>query len=337
MWKIKNTTNTAYLKEFESNIIIPIFKMIHDVIIDIDRGVLKLPLETKGIWQNTAIYLGASDDQKKLFSHIMQKTISGKKLEDLIYLIVVTCKPVEVEYTYKLYRIQNKEIYDSNYAIQQTPINEYFKSIFVDFYYNNFFVDDKVWMIIAGENYNRSSFHRNFKSDNKLAVCPYCDIDTTIAISNNNIEHFLPKSKYPLLAMNPLNLISSCPACNKAHEGKGDKVSQPPIVTPYNEMMGDFAEFDVDFLSETITLHNKGGQAHHNYFELLKLYSRYSDPFIFECVNDAAHSLFETLSNYTTPSKDAIDLYIKRREKKNSLSFVLKSVVNKYSQYKSFN
>jgi len=336
MWKTENKTNTQYLLKFESDIIVPLFSMISDVVIEIEQGIIKLPLERIDIWKNTETFLKASDDQKKLFSHIMQKIVSGVKLQDLFNAIVVTFDSSYVEKIYRVYKQQNKEVLTGNYDIPQIQVDDYFKGIFVNYYYNTFFVDEFVWMAIAGEVYNRKSFHRNFKLENKMAVCPYCDIDTAVAVSNNNIEHFLPKSKYPLIAMNPLNLMSSCYACNKADEGKGDRISESPIVSPYNEKIGDFAKFDVDFLAKKITLLNIGGQEHDNYFKLLKLYSRYSDPIVFECVDHEAHSLFETLSNFASPTKKEIDLYIQRREKMNNLSLALKSVISNYSQYGTF-
>ncbi|GAE37505.1 hypothetical protein [Halalkalibacter akibai] len=336
MWKIKNDINEMYLRKFEAEVTIPVFNMIRDITTEIRTGRIKLPLKSKEIWKNTSIFTEASEKQKRLFTHIMQRTISGRKLEDIIYIIVTNCTLDYVEDMYQTYLEQNAKIKNGNYDVDYKIVDEFYRLIFIDFYYSNFFTDDIIWSTISGDNYNRSSFHRNFRTDNKLAVCPYCDIDTTRSISNNNIEHFLPKSKYPFLAMNPLNLISSCIACNKAHEGKGEKVSDPPIITPYNEMIGEFAEFDIDFEAEQITLRNKGGQAHHNYFNLLKLYTRYSDSFIFECVDGAAHSLFETLSNYQAPSKEAIEAYIKRREKREGLSFALKSAISKYPHYQSY-
>ncbi|MCM3068274.1 hypothetical protein M3568_18275 [Priestia flexa] len=336
MWKIENSTNTQYLLKFESEIILPLFSMICDIVIEIEKGKIKLPLERVDIWKNTNVFLGFSTEQKKLFSYIMQKTVSGEKLQDYFYLIAVTFDSSYVERLFKLYKEQNSKVFYGNYDIPQIQIDEYFKGIFVSYFYNVYFVDDYVWGALVGERYNRKSFHRNFKLENKMVVCPYCDIDTTVAGSNNNIEHFLPKSKYPLISMNPLNLISSCYACNKADEGKGDRIPDSPIISPYNEMIGDFAGFDIDFLSKKITLHNTGGKAHDNYFKLLKLYSRYSDPIVFECVDNAAHSLFETLSNFTSPTKESIDLYNQRRERMNNLSFALKSVIGKYSQYEAY-
>ncbi|WP_175638328.1 hypothetical protein [Metabacillus schmidteae] len=336
MWKVENSTNTQYLIKFESEIILPFFNMISDVVIEIEQGEIILPLEKTDIWKYTEHFRKASVDQKNLFTYIMQKTVSGEKLQDLFYSIVVTFDSSYVEQIYLLYKQQNKEILDGNYDIPQIQVDDIFKSIFVIYYYNTFFADDYVWMTLAGETYNRKEFHRNFKLENKMAVCPYCDVDTAVAGSNNNVEHFLPKSKYPLIAMNPLNLLSSCYACNKADEGKGDRIPEVPIVSPYNENIGDFAKFEVDFLSKKITLINSGRQEHHNYFKFLQLYSRYSDRMVFESVDHEANSLFETLTNSGSPTLKEIDLYIQRREKMNNLSLALRSIISNYPMYKTF-
>ncbi|GAA0500637.1 hypothetical protein GCM10008986_29950 [Salinibacillus aidingensis] len=168
------------------------------------------------------------------------------------------------------------------------------------------------------------------------------DIDTIFSVLTFNREELedvkrtMQESKFPLLAMNPLNLISSCYACNKAQEGKGDRVSNPPIVTPYNEMIGGNFEFKINFEDEFITLQNNGGKAHENYIKLLKLDSRYADPFIFSNVDDRAKSLFESLSNYGSPSKQSIFSYIDQREKRENLSFALRSAISKYPQFDKY-
>jgi hypothetical protein len=333
MWHIKNDINKHYLQIFEQEIILPFFRMISDVVTEIESGGINLPLQSIDIWKDTEIFINATDDKKKLYVYIMGKTVLGKKLQDLFYLMAVRFDSSAVENIIKLYKEQNRHVYSGNYNFPQVQIDVLFKELFVVYFYNTFFVDEYIWNAIVGEGYNRKAFHRNFKSENKMVVCPYCDIDTAVAVSNNNIEHFLPKSKFPLIAMNPFNLLSSCIACNKADEGKGDRIPEYPILSPYNEMIGDFASFDVDFLSKKITLSNAGETQHDNYFKFLKLYARYSDPIVYECVDHAAQSLFETLSNYNSPSKSAIDLYIQRKQKMNNLSFALKSVISNYPEY----
>lgn len=336
MWKIKNDSNKNYLDKFETEIIINTFHVISEIVSSIENGRITLPIETMDVWRQTHTIQSMSEELKDLFSYMMNKTVSGKKLQEILYLIAVTHDSESIEKKYKLYKEQNGKVLEGDYNIQPVPLDEDFKELFVSFFYNTFFADDHVWSVLVGEQYKRKSFHRNFKTENSMSVCPYCDIDTTIAGSNNNVEHFLPKSKYPLLAMNPFNLISSCYACNKAEEGMGDRIPDFPIISPYNDMIGDYAKFDIDFISKKITLKNIGGEDHHNYFNFLKLYSRYSDQCVYETVDHVAHSVFETLSNYSSPTKEAINLYLQRRSKTNNLSFALKSVIDKYSEYELY-
>ncbi|MCJ8347605.1 hypothetical protein MJH12_18865 [bacterium] len=51
-------------------------------------------------------------------------------------------------------------------------------------------------------------------------VCPFCTIGEA-----NTIEHYLPKSKYPELAVIPNNLIASCKNCNPGKKGSRVAVS----------------------------------------------------------------------------------------------------------------
>lgn len=337
MWKVENYINEQYLEKFEAEIIIPVFNIINEIVTKISLSQMPLPVQSEDIWKHTDIFKKLTNEKKSMYEHFMCKKVSGEKLQFLIYSICTRYSVSDVKFWYNLYLDQNREVDDGNYDVAHLKVCELFKKIFTDFYYSNFFVDEKIWNVIIGGKYNRKSFHENFRrANNNRAVCSYCDIDTVVAVSNNNIEHFLPKSKYPFLAMNPKNLISSCTACNKAHEGKGDRVSPPPIVTPFHEMIGGSAEFRIDFLSKSIKLENVGSIKHDNYFKLLKLYSRYSEEFIYDCVDDATEILFQTLSNYSSPSKKAINEYISMREGKVNLSFALKSAIKYYPQYQVY-
>lgn len=48
-------------------------------------------------------------------------------------------------------------------------------------------------------------------------VCPYCDGD----IGTPELDHYLPKSRFPLLACSPWNLIPVCRSCNDMITAKG--------------------------------------------------------------------------------------------------------------------
>lgn len=78
----------------------------------------------------------------------------------------------------------------------------------------------------------------NFIQRLKLDTCPYCNRNYIYTTTKNKeikpeIDHFYPKSKYPILGLSYFNLIPSCKSCN----GFGAKEENDPIdfslINPY--------------------------------------------------------------------------------------------------------
>lgn len=78
-----------------------------------------------------------------------------------------------------------------------------------------------------------------------LDVCPYCNrnyIFTVEADENNEtkhrpeIDHFYPKSKYPIFALSFYNFVPACPTCNHIKNNRKLKVS------PWNGYTGKYEE-----------------------------------------------------------------------------------------------
>ena len=81
-----------------------------------------------------------------------------------------------------------------------------------------------------------------------LKVCPYCGqtyIGTVkyqrgsgkLHLAKAQIDHFLPKGKYPFLALSYANFIPSCPSCNLSHkhiEDVMDDQGRMKIMSPYD-------------------------------------------------------------------------------------------------------
>ena len=60
-----------------------------------------------------------------------------------------------------------------------------------------------------------------------VLVCPYCNRNYVISDENINtceLDHFIPKSKYPIFASSFYNLIPSCPYCNGKKKEKEFKI-----------------------------------------------------------------------------------------------------------------
>lgn len=85
-----------------------------------------------------------------------------------------------------------------------------------------------------------------------LRTCPYCNrnfIDTYKIESNNKIrdnaqlDHFLPKEKYPYLSISLYNLIPCCAQCNHI---KSNQIKE--IVYPYSKTINGAMNFKIDFM-----------------------------------------------------------------------------------------
>ena len=60
-----------------------------------------------------------------------------------------------------------------------------------------------------------------------INVCPYCNRQRTFVVKSGNnkitrpeLDHFLPKSEHPILALSFYNLIPSCNVCNRDLKGE---------------------------------------------------------------------------------------------------------------------
>lgn len=80
--------------------------------------------------------------------------------------------------------------------------------------------------------------------------CPYCNAETVgaavlrckdgrVKLHHSELDHFFPKSRYPVLALSLYNLIPSCTRCNSRFKGVSDyfeaylKNGRLPILHPY--------------------------------------------------------------------------------------------------------
>ncbi|WP_031546637.1 hypothetical protein [Salinicoccus luteus] len=334
MWKIENKKNDEFLLEFEKLVIRPIFK----IILDLKRLELEsekpLNINEEQLWKYTNTYKDQSLEVQKLISNLMKKKVSKIVLFDLVAKIVQEEGLLDLLKLYRLYINQNNKVHQKCYSLEIKNIPETFKILFNQFYYTAFFDNVDIWALIGKGEFTRKTFHENFKKENKIMVCPYCDIDTTISISNNSVEHFLPKSKFPFLSMNAMNLIPSCTACNKSYEGKGE-TTLSPITMPYNEQIGDSIEFKIDYLNGRITLNSDKNINILNYVKLLKLKERYSQLNVYIAVDSKMESLYSTLSQSPQLIGKRMYEYIEL-QKNSGLTFIVKNNIYEYLRYRKY-
>ena len=90
----------------------------------------------------------------------------------------------------------------------------------------------------------------------KVRTCPYCNrqyitpILTSNGKSRGNLDHLLPKSKYPYFSMSIYNLVPVCNSCNSSL--KGDKEFSFASLNPYDESLDDYISFKANISSDDI-------------------------------------------------------------------------------------
>ncbi|WP_324287187.1 HNH endonuclease [Bacillus cereus] len=108
-------------------------------------------------------------------------------------------------------------------------------------------------------------------------VCPYCDWHE-IEKAGVSIDHFLPKSKFPLFSIYPKNLVMSCPTCNDRI--KGDRIKLP-IFHPYYDEVANYFKFrlvneeiKISFVKGINPLDKKKAE---NFLSLFKVETRFNE------------------------------------------------------------
>ncbi|MEH7444284.1 hypothetical protein V7201_18390, partial [Bacillus sp. JJ1122] len=322
------------LKEFEQKVIKPFWLILIDASDQIASGVYKVRKQDD-IWKITNPYIQYPKDQRKIIDYIFQRKVGGKKLCDVFLGIVKKYKKALLIVLYKQYIRQNNLInMKQDYNINEVKCPPEFNTIFITFFYEKFFSLKALWKMVAGIEYNRGIFHENFYKENmEIKVCPYCDISLTVSKSSNYVEHFLPKAKYPFLSMNPFNLISSCDACNKGEEGKGESVKDD-ITTPYSLMIGENIDFQLK--AGKIHISNISGlTCIDNYLDLLQLRKRYGQEKAFNYLKTELEIQLEYFGQMDNLSEKQIEAFLSKKDRHSPFNIALKSVISKYPNYKS--
>lgn len=111
---------------------------------------------------------------------------------------------------------------------------------------NRLTFDETLFTEPGAGKYGRQDFLSAFFSCNgDLEMCPFCDEMRIYTHSTTgiyaDIDHFLPKNRYPHLACHPYNLVPTCHACNSGNKNQHDPLrgfeDQPRsrILFPYSQ------------------------------------------------------------------------------------------------------
>lgn len=94
-----------------------------------------------------------------------------------------------------------------------------------------------------------------FSKNIGIKICPYCNINYIYTIYEEegkpvvrpDIDHFSPKSLFPDLQLNPMNLVPSCLVCNERLK-RDIPFCRARYLHPYYDDFDSIMEFKLDFL-----------------------------------------------------------------------------------------
>ena len=172
-------------------------------VIPIDGRDIQVMVTNKSLTHKILTFLSDLENLKKFLK------MSVKKQYDWVDSLKNTNTPDDIIFkklgstTYKRYYIGNP------------PVIDHFNEIMYDIFVTN--------------GYDAHVDTTLFINATKLKICPYCGNDKVKESdrTKTEIDHFLPKRKYPLFAVSYFNLIPSCVFCNKAdHKGQLSPIEQ---------------------------------------------------------------------------------------------------------------
>lgn len=104
-------------------------------------------------------------------------------------------------------------------------------------------------------------------------TCPFCGID-----SIQSLDHYLPKSKYPALAITPVNLVGMCSDCNRGKSNSEIKSISEHLLHPYFSNVIKNNPYSLDYhadknyiefkINSTVCTRDKGEQIRYHIKQL---------------------------------------------------------------------
>ncbi|WP_176470294.1 HNH endonuclease, partial [Terribacillus saccharophilus] len=156
--------------------------------------------------------------------------------------------------------------------IDSTQYSDDVSNAFLYFYKN--LIHGKIFNDYIGSEDNAIKKFRD--SITLESTCPYCDYHE-MEFDSSSVDHFVPKSRHPILAIYPKNLVVACSACNDRL--KKEKI-RLPIFHPYYTNLDDYFYFT--FKDEKIFINFDEGiptedkERVINFLELFEIEQRYN-------------------------------------------------------------
>ncbi|WP_414150578.1 hypothetical protein ACIZ62_15655 [Acetobacterium carbinolicum] len=313
MWYVINIQNGKKLRLFRDRLIIPLFEHMiaykhEEIAIPFDKyldEIIKTSTsQLKNVSKHAELFKLTSLIQRKetlendikvatLLVYIYKRANNNVSFSSNVTQLLSKYSENEIRKHLYTYYYQNNALKSRKAFIDVQNVPDEWRVVFKNFYYEKFFNMPQVWERLDGTEYTREKFHDNFKEDNNIYVCPYCDATDVSDNGNLEIEHFWPESIYPFLAMSPLNLYSTCKSCNRPSTGKGIRTINP-MTMPFYELIGNEVIFKPDIINRKIHIHGKT-LASENFIKLIKLEERYSKKGPYHVVEILSSTIYDTI------------------------------------------
>lgn len=283
MIKVSKQSNKNMMEIFHRKVILLIFKW------------LQKSSETVNSITSFNRYNNFTSEEIKILKIIFRKPRLKNHLNKILIFFIEKgdFRNQELRKLKKIYFYQRKQLKKGNYNLKVIKINPIISELFNEYFFKDLFENKNFWNDLVSKEFSKGIFKKNFK----IQVCPYCNTEEMFQIENYKIDHFLPKSLFPLLSMYYLNLIPICESCNSSHSGKGDNIMRP-INSQFYQEIGENIQFYLDSKNKSVHLKSNNEEVK-NFINLLKLENKYEIEIIFKTLKNDLKSFGIELSRGT--------------------------------------
>lgn len=316
MRKVKNNTNAAILRQLGDDFVEPLLEVL------VNAKMQACPVHHAKAM--TGLTLKQKEVLKKAFAISVG---SGKKKQSLgvrCNAAVKASNLTQLQVLSSSYQSQVANLRAGNYSIAPDVVPAAVVKLFKDIIYGELLDHVDLWMALGVPTFSRTQFHDNFMDENDHpSTCPYCDLDTLNSKGSRFVEHFLPKSKFPLLAVEAQNLFSACAACN-GPSGKHAS-TRPKVTSPYANEIGRLVEFNFNDLTETLTISALNGQAEvDGYLRLLKLPDRYAGKTVWRQFKRRCEAITESVGHRKPGDRTELLAYVESQQRAAVLTYAVR-------------
>lgn len=118
------------------------------------------------------------------------------------------------------------------------PLFELVKKTFEDLY-KDILRGREASAFVKNYGHIRKHFEEFFTKNNSSTLCPFCGVSPVNTEEMMEYDHYLPKSIYPLYAVNLKNLVPTCKVCNQTYKKAKDviKGASGRIFYPFDQTL----------------------------------------------------------------------------------------------------